>query len=76
MLCQAEVVPHNCTYCCNSALRTITDGPYLSRRSPEHFVGEMVDIKTRFPKLKGFVFMDDSFFYGDRAWFDAFCALV
>ncbi len=67
--------PHNCTYCCNSALRKVAAGPYLRRRSPEHFVGEMEQIKNRFPKLKGFVFMDDSFFYGDREWFETFCRL-
>ncbi|MBN1879768.1 B12-binding domain-containing radical SAM protein [bacterium] len=67
--------PHNCTYCCNSALRTITHGPYLRRRSPEHFIGEMTEIKAKYPNLKGFVFMDDSFFYGDRTWFESFCSL-
>lgn len=67
--------PHNCTYCCNSALRTVADGPYLRRRSPRHFVNEMSQIKQQFPDLKGFVFMDDSFFYGDREWFESFCTL-
>lgn len=67
--------PHDCTYCCNSALRTIAGGPYLRRRSPEHFIGEMLQIKNKFPNLKGFVFMDDSFFYGDQAWFRKFSEL-
>ncbi len=67
--------PHNCTYCCNSALRKVAEGPYLRRRSPEHFIGELVGIKAAFPELKGFVFMDDSFFYGNAAWFDRFCSL-
>ncbi|MBN1297168.1 B12-binding domain-containing radical SAM protein [bacterium] len=67
--------PHNCTYCCNSALREVTGGPYLRRRSPAHFVGEMIEIKNRFPHLKGFVFMDDSFFYGNTDWFVSFCTL-
>ncbi|MGB3975698.1 MAG: radical SAM protein [bacterium] len=67
--------PHNCTYCCNSALRIVAGGPYLRRRSPEHFVDEMILIKKRFPDLKGFVFMDDSFFYGDREWFASFSEL-
>jgi len=67
--------PHNCTYCCNSALRQVSSGPYLRRRSPEHFVNEMIEIKKRFPKLKGFVFMDDSFFYGSQLWFEEFSSL-
>ncbi|MBN1356881.1 cobalamin-dependent protein [bacterium] len=67
--------PHNCTYCCNSALRKVGSGPYLRRRSPEHFVGEMEALKAKFPDLKGFVFMDDSFFYGDRIWFETFTEL-
>ena len=67
--------PHNCTYCCNSALRTVAEGPYLRRRPPGHFVAEMEALKARFPDIKAFVFMDDSFFYGDRAWFEAFCGL-
>lgn len=67
--------PHNCTYCCNSALRQVATGPYLRRRSPDHFVDEMVEIRQRFPSLKGFVFMDDSFFYGNRQWFERFCTL-
>ena len=67
--------PHNCTYCCNSALRSVAGGPYLRRRSPEHFIGEMMEIRDRFPDLKGFVFMDDSFFYGNREWFSDFCGL-
>jgi radical SAM superfamily enzyme YgiQ (UPF0313 family) len=64
--------PHNCTYCCNSALRKIGTGTYLRRRSPEHFVGEMAHLKQKFPQLKGFVFMDDSFFYGNTQWFESF----
>ncbi|MCD4653038.1 B12-binding domain-containing radical SAM protein [bacterium] len=67
--------PHNCTYCCNSALRQVSSGPYLRRRSPLHFVGGMIEIKKKFPNLKGFVFMDDSFFYGNRSWFEEFCDL-
>ncbi len=66
--------PHNCTYCCNSALRSITCGDYLRRRSPEHFVGELVEIKEKIPSIRGFVFMDDSFFYGNAQWFTEFCA--
>ena len=64
--------PHNCSYCCNSALRNIAGGKYLRRRSPENFVSEMKEIKKKYVDLKGFVFMDDSFFYGDHKWFQTF----
>jgi len=64
--------PHNCTYCCNSALRNAATGPYLRRRSVSHFIGEMVELRNRFEHLKGFVIMDDSFLYGDRKWFEEF----
>lgn len=67
--------PHHCTYCCNSALRKVTGGPYLRRRPPAHFVEEMLELKTRYQDIKAFVFMDDSFFYGDLTWFEEFCRL-
>ncbi|MBN2054606.1 B12-binding domain-containing radical SAM protein [bacterium] len=66
--------PHSCSYCCNSALRKVADGPYLRRRSPGHFIGEMVYIREQLPYIKGFVFMDDSFLYGENDWFETFCS--
>ncbi len=67
--------PYACTYCCNNALRKRAGGPYLRRRSPEHFVREMTLAMERFDYIKGFVFMDDSFLSGSDRWFDAFCEL-
>jgi len=55
--------PHNCSYCCNNVLRDLYRGQrYVRCRSQEHILGELEEIRERFPFVKVIGFSDDSFF--------------
>jgi anaerobic magnesium-protoporphyrin IX monomethyl ester cyclase len=52
----------SCTYCCNNALRqTYLNRWHVRRRSVPNFVGELVEITTRFPGIKWIKIEDDVF---------------
>jgi len=56
--------PFRCAFCCNSALRRLYKGlgPYLRKRSVENVIGELVEMKRRFPQMQATVSVDDTLF--------------
>ncbi|MBN1298009.1 radical SAM protein [bacterium] len=54
--------PHRCTYCANRIRAEQFPGPrYLRFRSPDHVMGELLDVTRRFPFIQGIHFFDDVF---------------
>jgi len=55
--------PYSCSYCCNSALRTLYQGNWKVRyRSPRHLVNELKSALETFSYISAIVLSDDSFF--------------
>ncbi|MDD5748755.1 MAG: radical SAM protein [Actinomycetota bacterium] len=44
--------PFSCAYCCNHALRKVSDGKYVRLRSPENIVAEIMWFKSILPLLE------------------------
>ncbi len=66
--------PHECAYCCNSALRKLFGQSHALRtRSVGNFMGEIDAIRDRYPFVNTFAIMDDSFFFKPGRWIDEFC---
>ena len=67
--------PHNCTFCCNNALRKIyvDKGKFVRKRSPEHIVREIESMKNRFPFIKQVLITDDTFFIRSSEEIKEFC---
>lgn len=67
--------PHNCTYCCNSALRKIyyNKGKYLRKRSPENVISEIESVKSKFGFIKQVLITDDTFFVRSEEEIREFC---
>ena len=55
--------PYSCSYCCNNILRKVYEGKgaYVRRRTVDNVIQELVEAKTRFPKLSFIAFEDDVF---------------
>lgn len=67
--------PHNCSYCCNNALRELYRGqPYLRRRSLDNIIAELKTVITKFPFIKVIGFSDDSFFADTEEGIEQFAA--
>ncbi len=64
--------PHACAYCCNSVFRDLYSGGYLRRRSVGNLISEMAEIKNKFPFIKSFKIMDDSFGVNTNEWMREF----
>lgn len=64
--------PHSCTYCCSSIFKDLYHGHYLRMRSVDNFIGEMVEIKNKFPFVKFFKIMDDSLVTNNVKWLEEF----
>ncbi len=43
--------PFQCTYCCNHAVRTVSEGAYVRFRSPENVINELEEISLMFPEM-------------------------
>jgi anaerobic magnesium-protoporphyrin IX monomethyl ester cyclase len=67
--------PYDCSYCFNTTLRAAYRGrgPWVRHRSPEHVVGEILDVRSRWG-LATVGFVDDSF-ASDKRWLLSFCEL-
>ena len=65
--------PYNCSYCCNHGLREQYQGlgRYVRFRSPEHIMGELRELRSRYA-VKTINFQDDIFTL-DKQWTLAFC---
>lgn len=67
-LITARNCPHNCTYCCNNALRQVysEEKNFVRTRSVENVIGEMEYILNRFPFFSVISIFDDTFFIRSR----------
>jgi len=65
--------PFQCTYCCNHALRRVSDGKYVRLRSPENIVAELVDLKETYPLLPE-VYLEVETLGFNREWALKLCA--
>lgn len=66
--------PYHCSYCSNSALqKTLGTGHALRFRSVENVMNEITTIMQRFPFIRVFAIMDDSFFFKPDGWVEEFC---
>ncbi len=55
--------PHSCSYCSVSRQREMYKGErFLRKRSVEHSIEELKQIKERYPFIQTFQFFDDTFF--------------
>jgi radical SAM superfamily enzyme YgiQ (UPF0313 family) len=64
--------PYECTYCCYSILKKRYPGQrFVRRRSVGNVLGEMQQLRLRFPTIEKFFFHDDVFTI-DPAWIEEF----
>jgi len=56
--------PHNCTYCCNNALRKLYEDKrrFVRKRAVSHFINELENVKKRFGFIRHIAISDDTFF--------------
>ena len=59
--------PYNCTYCCNHALRKITDGNYVRFRSPQNIIEEIKLIHEKYP-LENNIYLEVESFSANKVW--------
>jgi len=64
--------PHNCTYCCNHALKKVAAGKYVRFRSPENIIEEVTWLYKTFPKIKSIYFEVESIAL-NKAWLFELC---
>lgn len=64
--------PYRCTYC-QPTLQALF-GKRIRRRSPQHLIAEMIELRDRF-KIDGLMWLDDTFLI-DRDWMRDFCTQV
>jgi len=65
--------PQLCSFCANSALIKLGEGPYVRRRTPRRVIEEMNHILTIFPYIMGFIIADDLFVSASEEWLETFC---
>jgi radical SAM superfamily enzyme YgiQ (UPF0313 family) len=63
----ARGCPFNCTYCCNHALRKLTDGRYVRFRSPANILAEIKDIAESLSGKKE-IYLEVETFGADQTW--------
>jgi anaerobic magnesium-protoporphyrin IX monomethyl ester cyclase len=65
--------PYHCAYCCNNFLRQLyAKQKYVRFLEVETIIGELKDIKTRYPFLNMVLLSDDSFFSAPMRWLSEF----
>ncbi len=64
--------PYACAYCCNSVFKNLYGFGYLRRRSVDNFINEMAEMKNKFPFIRRFKIMDDSFTVNNIEWLKEF----
>jgi len=65
--------PFQCTYCCNHALRRLTDGRYVRLRSPQNIAQEILSIKSVFTLLEE-VYLEVETLGVDMEWAEELCS--
>jgi radical SAM superfamily enzyme YgiQ (UPF0313 family) len=62
MTCMTRGCPHQCAYCCSSALGQVyPDWNKLRRHSPEYTVAEIEAAVRQIPSIQAVMFLDDAF---------------
>ncbi len=64
--------PNACAYCCNSIFKKFYGGGHLRWRSVDNFIGEMIEVKNKFPFVNRFKIADDNFTANDIEWIREF----
>lgn len=64
--------PFECTYCCNHALREISQGSYVRFRSPKNIIEEIKVLINKFPKTKD-VYLEVESFGLNKKWSIELC---
>jgi len=64
--------PNACAYCCNSVFKKLYAGKHLRWRSVDNFIGEMAEVKNKFPFVKRFKIADDNFATNNIEWIKEF----
>ena len=59
--------PYSCTYCCNHALRKITDGNYVRYRSPQNIIKEIKLVHEKYP-LENNIYLEIENFNVNNEW--------
>ncbi len=59
--------PYNCTYCCNHALRKITDGNYVRFRSPQNIIKEIKLVHEKYPRENS-IYLEVESFNVNKEW--------
>jgi anaerobic magnesium-protoporphyrin IX monomethyl ester cyclase len=59
--------PHSCTYCCNHALRKITNGIYVRFRSPQNIIEEIKSIHEKY-SLENKIYLEIESFSSNKVW--------
>ena len=49
--------PFNCTYCCNHALKQVSEGKYVRFRSPDNIISEIKEVVNLFPNIP-YIFLE------------------
>ncbi len=64
--------PHQCTYCCNHALRKIAGGPYVRFRDPDAIAHEVRTLAAP-PDMDQAIYLEVETLMLDQAWTEAVC---
>jgi radical SAM superfamily enzyme YgiQ (UPF0313 family) len=59
--------PYSCPYCCNHALRKITDGNYVRFRSPRNIIEEIQLVHEEYP-LENSIYLEVESFNANNEW--------
>ncbi len=65
--------PFECTYCCNHALRNISQGQYVRLRSPDNIIEEIKEIRQMSP-LHEEIYLEVETFYANKEWAIELCS--
>ncbi len=65
--------PFECAYCCNHALRKISQGQYVRLRSPDNIVEEIKQIREK-PSTHQEIYLEIETFYINKEWAIELCS--
>ncbi|MFH1593925.1 MAG: radical SAM protein [Candidatus Omnitrophota bacterium] len=67
--------PFDCPYCCNHALRRLTEGRYVRFRNPDAIIMELKDFAGRFPNKKN-IYLEVETIGTSNAWALELCTKI
>jgi anaerobic magnesium-protoporphyrin IX monomethyl ester cyclase len=65
--------PFSCTYCCNHALRTISQGKYVRYRTTKNIIEEIRALSLDFPTIKG-IYLENETIAANKDWCIELCS--